>query len=337
MLSTAGPMQDSAWFITPDAEFPLAGSPGEKLEYAARCVCRHPEVDETGLQLVMVDDHLELCTESPHFFGEEREGIIRGGTALQHLKLKLKQHGCLGRVELFPELDRPALIARVHVGTTGFGDPIEAELFSRSCCRRSEWLSTSLPLLTRWLSQDRGWLDLAESDRSRECLQSLIHPPEHLQLQTVRLRDLTWVRTPAGNWDAIAGTAVRPPRRFPRWRPTAADRFQTLSPQPVPAAASETVTPRTTLAVFKTKTDDKRGWLAAGQALARLAFHSLTFGLSTKHYLKPLRDPAQRERLRTSVGHKGFAQAIVGFFSEHCAGNADGRAVNITSAVGGEA
>jgi hypothetical protein len=66
------------------------------------------------------------------------------------------------------------------------------------------------------------------------------------------------------------------------------------------------------LAVIKTKTDDKHGWLAAGQILARVALQAKSLGLSWT-LLNPLRSGAARKALRMEVGRKGFAQVILGF------------------------
>jgi hypothetical protein len=67
-----------------------------------------------------------------------------------------------------------------------------------------------------------------------------------------------------------------------------------------------------TLAVVKTKTDDKHGWLEAGQTMARTILQAHVLGLSWAFY-KPVRRRAAREALRMGVGHKGFAQVILRF------------------------
>jgi hypothetical protein len=66
------------------------------------------------------------------------------------------------------------------------------------------------------------------------------------------------------------------------------------------------------LAIVKTKTDDKHGWLAAGQTLARTVLQAQALGLSWA-FFSPVRQRSARSALRTSVGHKGFAQVILRF------------------------
>jgi hypothetical protein len=66
------------------------------------------------------------------------------------------------------------------------------------------------------------------------------------------------------------------------------------------------------LAVVKTKTDDKYGWLEAGQTMARTILQAQALGLSWA-FFNPVRRRSAREALRMGVGHKGFAQVILRF------------------------
>lgn len=64
--------------------------------------------------------------------------------------------------------------------------------------------------------------------------------------------------------------------------------------------------------MVKTKTDDKHGWVAAGQATARAVLQAQVLGLSWAFFDQVRRREA-REALRTGIGHKGFAQVILRF------------------------
>jgi hypothetical protein len=79
-----------------------------------------------------------------------------------------------------------------------------------------------------------------------------------------------------------------------------------IEPCQQPAAA------KIALAVVKTKTDDKHGWLEAGQTMARAILQAQALGLSWCFY-DPVRRREAREALRMGVGHKGFAQVILQF------------------------
>jgi len=69
-----------------------------------------------------------------------------------------------------------------------------------------------------------------------------------------------------------------------------------------------------TLGVIKTKTDDERGWLAAGQAVALAILHAQAWGIGWSFFHR-MPDPGAREALRSGVGQKGFAQFVLRFGS----------------------
>src|SRR5215469_9577057 len=107
---------------------------------------------------------------------EWRERIIHCGRALQSLKLSLKRQGCLGGVKLFPELDRPFLVARVYLSKEGRGHDPESLLSDVVSRGRFEPV-VDLPapdavfnLLSHAVAGDRCWLEMAQCDRSHERL-----------------------------------------------------------------------------------------------------------------------------------------------------------------------
>jgi hypothetical protein len=69
------------------------------------------------------------------------------------------------------------------------------------------------------------------------------------------------------------------------------------------------------LAVLKTKTDDKPGWLAAGLIRAYVQLYALASGAPVCFYDQAFQRRFLREELRTTVGRKGFVQTIVGLGS----------------------
>jgi hypothetical protein len=70
------------------------------------------------------------------------------------------------------------------------------------------------------------------------------------------------------------------------------------------------------LALIKTKTDDKHGWLAAGKAVAQVRLQAQVLGVSCRVFEQAFRNRHLREELRTTIGRKGFAQSIIGFGSQ---------------------
>jgi hypothetical protein len=211
---------------------------------------------------------------------ESREGMIRCGMALQTLKLSLQRQHCLGRVNVFPELDQPRLIARVHVSEPGGGSRRDAGGPADS--------GPPLTLIQTAAAGQRCWLELAQCERSRKHLAELAGTDGH------------WLFRITG-----ATGGARPARRSNegkfslglRWRPP-------LSPPGVPEATSE-------FAVIKTKTDDKHGWIAAGQTIALLLHTASQVGVACTFFMDSVRKVSTRHKLRMTIGHKGFGQAIV--------------------------
>ena len=157
----------------------------------------------------------------------------------------------------------------------------------------------------------KAWLEFPQSEASRRRLCELsIHDPRH---QSWNLNKPPVHETHGG--PVMSGPAVGElvRGRLPRWaRPLLAfavrqeDEDQ-VTVQPV----MENVPEVSALAVIKTKTDDKHGWLAAGQVLGRTILRAQTLGLSWSFFNHSVRRREGREKLRTSLGHKGYAQAVL--------------------------
>jgi hypothetical protein len=247
-----------------------------------------------------------------------RETIIRCGAALQSLKLALKHQGCPGRVELFPTLDEPDLVARVHVAAGGPHGEHESSLFnamtppSVTLLPPGNWPvpGSTLSLLSDAVSGDRAWLELAQSQASRGRLWEMATADERSRARASAVRcEVEPAFAGSGNESGRPdGThfnehAAGPRKRFLRVKLRASDT--------VPFSDTVHGLPESeTLAVVKTKTDDKRGWVAAGQTVALLILTARAMGVSCAFFDNALRKAAVREELRTGVGRKGYAQAI---------------------------
>src|ERR1019366_1916487 len=122
----------SNWTV-PDTEFPVNGTCRQKLGSAVKfAAMAWPNDRWQPWEFRTEDDFVELIArerpQTAKFDPEGRETTINCGAALQYLKLFLKHHRCLGRVELFPELDDPALMTRIHAGGNGERDAQESHL-----------------------------------------------------------------------------------------------------------------------------------------------------------------------------------------------------------------
>ena len=300
------------------SEFPANGSVWDRLNYAVKSAgltvamhewqpwhfrIRHGAVELSGH---MADPSAPALAEGPD---EEslRQMIIRCGVALYHLRLVLKNFGCLGKVELFPDMAESGLIAKVHHSSVPAGSPIrlggpvsalEAELFqamngeistaSPSTGRRERDVDGALleafeERLGLYVA-DKAWLEFAASDASHHRLTALASTGGG---QTARHKGwLTFIMRSGGR----SGFQVETGRR-------AED--------------------MAALGMIKTKTDDKHGWLAAGQMMAKAALQARVWQVSSRAFDQGFRERKVREELRTTIGHKGYVQAIFGVGTHH--------------------
>lgn len=314
---------------TAPTDFPVHGSPRDKLGFAVKLATLASTAQRWQACRFHVSDQFAELSAEPQSAPQmsdatERDAMIHCGTALQHLKLALKRYGCFGRVELFPDLDQPTLAARVHSGSGGTRDEADRELCNALEVKGASLLNpprlelpaseTTLDLLGRALPGERGWLEFARSESSRQRLLELLHANSRVRLKEIRFPNETLVRTPDGAWESAGFTGTTLHERFSRWRkPTLAVKVRPAPALHEPSAPSAPPPTNGTFAVLKTKTDDKHGWLAAGQMLARLLLHTRALGLACVPFLDVLQQPELRAELRTTIGHKGFTQVILQF------------------------
>ena len=296
-------------FKVNDGDFPANGSPRQKLEFAAKIATLAPAAsDLPRWSFRAKDTFLELVAKADdgagEFYADEHESVVDCGAGLTYLNLALRHFGCFGRVALFPDLDEPELVARVHMGSCVERDARERQLFAAIGENRSNGETpvseTMLAALRQAVAGERGWLDFAESEMSRQRLVEIgtgdraVWPnfdrrPSHPPVSPEEWLEWRWPRrlfVSDGRHLESRNLAHQPLR------------------QPSMGAA--------TLAVVKTKTDDKHGWLAAGQIMARVALQAKALGLAWA-IVSPMRSRPARETLRLEVGRKGFAQVILRF------------------------
>jgi hypothetical protein len=302
------------WSVS-EGDFPANGSPRQKLEFALKYAALAPtESHWQTWDFRVADTHLELMAKDDPALEvvdpDGRESILDCGAALLYLKLALKHFGCLGRVALFPDLGEPGLVARIHPGFCRERDAQEKLLFEAMTGSRANVSplgetpvsETMLAALGRAAAGERGWLDFVQSEMSRQHVMKITLAGDQWWMNFESLRAQPTNAATEGHasrWSrplfAFGG------RNGDSWN-WAADPVD----QPAVSAA--------TLAVVKTKTDDKHGWLEAGQTMARTVLQAQALGLSWA-FFNPVRHRQARSALRMGVGHKGFAQVILRFGS----------------------
>lgn len=314
-----------------DAGFPVSGPGRDKLGFAVRQAMFATTVrDWQPVEFQVQDQFVEISARNPQAAGvfdfEGREAMIQCGMALQQLKLTLKQHGCFGRMDLFPDLDQPELAARVYLGWGGARDDFEQQLFgaleagTESSSRLPMPISeAALAALCRATSGERVWLEFARSEGSRQRLVDLLYAANRARATEIQVQPAAPVRSAEGVWGLGRFAGGRLSERFSRWRkPTVAIRMHApIPPSQEPFEAKEPVGREATFAVLKTKTDDKHGWCAAGQTLSRLLLQSRKLGLPCTPFVGVMRQPELRMKLRTAIGHKGFTQVLLCFAAPH--------------------
>jgi hypothetical protein len=296
-----------------EGDFPANGSPRQKLTFALKYAALAPtEGNWQAWEFRMADTHLDLMAKNDPALEavdpDGRECMIGCGMALVYLKLALKYFGCLGQVDLFPDLGDFALVARIHFGFYRERDTQEKFLFdaltqehaNASLMGNAQVSEMMLAALSHAAAGERGWLDFVQSEMSRQQILEITQADDQRPM----------------NFDRSRIRAMNPvtARRTARWsRPLFAFAGRRLDSWNVTDEPSrEAAVPEATLAVVKTKTDDKHGWLVAGQTMGRTILHAQALGLSWA-FFDPVRRREARAALRVGVGHKGFAQVILRF------------------------
>ena len=292
-----------------ERDFPANGAPRQKLEFALKYAVLAPaERHWPPWDFRLSDTHLELIAKDDPSPGavdpEGREALIGCGAALVYLKLALKHFGCLGRVALFPDLGDPALVARIYPGFGGEQEMRERLLFEAMTGNRDNSSSpgetpvseTMLAALGHAADGERGWLDFVQRETNRQEVEKITMAGQQwsmtFDLSRVQPTKIAVAKRPTRLLSAFGGRSLRP----------------AVAPVQPPAGMAAT------LAVVKTKTDDKHGWLEAGQTMARTILQAQALGLSWA-FFNSVRRREARSALRERVGHKGFAQIILRFGS----------------------
>jgi hypothetical protein len=314
-----------------EADFSTQGTPAQKLGLALKYAVLAPsEHNWQPWQFRLVDQHLELfANDEPALEAADPDGrelIISCGMSLFYLKLALKHFGCLGRVELFPDLDQPRLLARVYSGFGQAKDPHEHELFEAmtqsrsnpSSFRESPISEATLEMLRDPVLVEKAWVEFSQNEYSRQRWLALAATGARREMVAVRSRGEPDLQVDPGGATRSATARNGPLQLGMTQRPGPVLAFTVSTSDSgslVVEPSSQATGPKAPLAVLKSKTDDKHGWLATGQAMARVLLQAQASGLSWWFSNRALHRRNTREELRTAIGRKGFPQAIMRFGS----------------------
>jgi hypothetical protein len=252
-------------------------------------------------------------------FLDDRDLGIQCGEALFHLKLALQRFGRMGQVQLFPDLDDLSLVARIPCEFSSDANALESLAIEELFQDQREFISISeAPVCNQVLarlamvgSNGRAWLDFSQSGLSRQQLCD-IETSSHSCEESLPQAAATGPRLREAITDAlgflgvgrIGSLLLGPPTR----NPTVDSTYQAPN-------GAKTIYEMASLAVLKTKTDDRYGWLAAGEVMVRARLEAQTLGVSSQVFGQAFRERRSRQELRNIIGPKGYVQAIIGFGS----------------------
>jgi len=313
-----------------ETDFPTSGSVRQKLGHAVKCATMTAAMDEwQPWQFHPDDNHVELSAdmdpESESVDPDGRELMIRCGEALFHLKLALRCFGCLGRVELFPKFDQAGLVARVHGGISsdcGARDLVLFEAMTRGQGNLMSWnerpaRESIVEIFKGAMAGEKAWLEFSQCESSRNRLVTFAEFGSKSPMAGHE-REVRALDSRVALWTKPLFTFI-----------VRGNEAESITVEPVSRRAEQ----MTALAVIKTKTDDKHGWLAAGQAMARIRLQARASEISSQVFDQSFRSRYVREELRTSIGHKGFGQAIIGFGSQPAVPQPAGFAASLGAAI----
>jgi len=306
-------------------EFPITGTPAEKLRAAVKYAVRAPSSHNSQpWRFRVTADHLELLADRtralPVIDPADRELTISCGAALYHLRVGLQHFGTAVTVQPFPEPGNPDLLARVTIAGPHEMTPEDHGLFEAIDRRRTYRLPFEprvLPdrlqsALERAALREGARFDVFRTPESREAVADLVAEADRLQMADRRFRRelAAWMRPNhprpvdgipgyALGWsDVMAAAGPLVVRTFDVGSGVAAKNRQLAEGSPM-------------LALIGTDHDSPPHWLAAGQALARVLLRAQVDGVAASFLNQPIEVEEFRLRLQALVGRMGFPQVLL--------------------------
>jgi hypothetical protein len=273
-----------------------------------------------GLAELSVNTQGDIEAQLPN----DRDLLIQCGEALFHLRLVLQRFGRMGQVQLFPDLDQLSLVARIPYEFNGDTTVLESLAMDELFRERPESMppgeaAVSNQVLARLAmvgTNGRAWLDFSQSGLSRQQLCDIE--------KSSRPREETWP-PPAATGprlrEAITGAlSFLGVSRIGSLLPGSPTGNPAMDSARRATGRSKTIYEMGSLAVVKTKTDDRFGWLAAGELMVRARLEAKILGVSCQVFDQAFHERRPRQELRNIIGRKGFVQAILGFGSQSVTG-----------------
>lgn len=314
-----------------EANFPVNGSTGEKLQFLLNYAVLAPSGHNTQPWLFkVVDDAIELYADYsralPTVDPNHRELTISCGAALFHLRLAVRHFGYRDIVEIFPEQLNCNLLARICLGSKRIVKAEENFLFRaipRRCTNRLTFDNNRLPasLVAELKSAkclEGDWLQIAIQDipeAYRQEVVSLIVEGDRQQMANPRFRQelARWIlsdRSP--KHDSITAAVREMDRRLEAIAPLISFAVRSFNLSKSPADIDRKLAKEAPLLILISSEDDTpQDWIAAGESLAHLLLRARIDDVWASSFNQPIEIPQLRSRLQTLFPENGYPQILL--------------------------
>jgi len=309
------------------AEFPITGTPSEKLAAAVQFAVRAPSSHNSQPWLFRIaGDTLELRADRsralPVVDPYHRELVISCGAALFHVGVVLRHFGTMPRIERFPDRSDPDLLARVYLGGLRERTAEDEALFHAIPARRTyrhrfadrclpEGLGYTLEVAAR---SEGAWLHVFRTADARNGVADLVAEADRFQMSMKPFRHelASWMRpNHSKRRDGMPGYALGLGFFHTALGPAVLGMVDAGRSQA--ARDRQAVVDAPMLAMLGTAGDTPYVWLVAGEAVARVLLRAQVSDIAASFLNQPIEVPELRQRLRALAGRGGFPQLLLRF------------------------
>jgi nitroreductase len=306
-------------------EFPVCGTPREKLEALVSFAIRAPSSHNSQpWRFTGFSDHLELKADLtrrlPVVDPVDRELTISCGAALGCLEIALHHFGYEGSIELVPRTGDSELLARVQLGEAREPTLMDHALFTaiqRRRTHRRPFLPRTpdaelMAALEAYGDQHTAWFRILQTQSRRNALIGLVSEGDRVQMADPAFRRelADWLhpnhsksRDGMPGWTFGLNTveSVAIPlvvRTFDTGMGRAAIDRDLAEGSPL-------------LAVLGTPSDTRHDWMQAGRVLMQLLLRATVDGVAASFLNQPVEIPELRRRVGALLGFSEYPQLIL--------------------------
>lgn len=290
------------------------------------CAALAPSVHNTQpWAFVPSDDVIEVLSERGRQLDfldpTGRQLHLSCGAAIEFGYVTARAMGRSCEVALLPDPERPALLARLHIGAGEPATQLEVELadaIPRRYTDRGPYTDDPVPpqllIDVQTRSAELGvWVRILESRAERTAVATILAEAEAAEASDPRYAEELEQWTSAEK----AGSTGLPMTAVPAWPegrvsdvPLRDFSGHDVHPHPGGDNAPPAVE-RDTLPLLGTAVDDRASWLAAGRALGWLLLRATVDGLSAQPLGPAIDLPDARSALRRELGLVGHPQFLL--------------------------